>query len=430
MFNKDKANLFGQYFASKCSLDEDDITDSNIHPTRLRTQRIIRNIHFRSPTVQRELQRLVASKATGPDNIHARVLKTCADVLCTHLSKLFALCFAKGRQPAIWKTAGVLPVYKKKSKSSPSNYRPVSLLSILSKVMESIVNQCVVNFLERENVLSAHQFGFRRWLGTADFLTLLQHKWSSTIANRASVHTMAVDIAGAFDKVSHTGALVKAQACDIIGTLHTWLQDYLSNRSLRAVVRGQELEVFPVKAGVPQGSILGPTLFVLYVKDCEDCLAGGTRLAVYADDATLYKCLSSGDSIQNASSNLQQAFDAVAAWGSSWKIQFEPTKSHALTLSNHRPPIAPPSIYFNNILVAEEDEIKLLGATFDRQLSCRSHLRNVSSKANQRLHFFKKVAPLLIVPGKLAVVFFFFFFFFLYTQFTNPTKEGGKQWRI
>ena len=164
-------------------------------------------------------------------------------------------------------------------------------------------------------MLSAHQFGFRRRLGTADLLTLLQHKCSSTIANRGSVHTLAVDIAGAFDKVSHKGALAKAQACGISGTLHTWLQDYLPNCSLRAVVCGKESEVVPVKAGVPQGSILGPTLFVLYVNDCEDCLPGGSSSAVYVDDTTLYKCLSSGDSIQNASSNLQQAVDAVAARG-------------------------------------------------------------------------------------------------------------------
>ena len=103
----------------------------------------------------------------------------------------------------------------------------------------------------------------------------------------------------------------------------------------------------------------------------------------------------------------------MAELGSSWKIQVEPTKSQALTLSNHCPPIALPSVYFNNIPVAEEDEIKLLGVTFDRQLSFRSHLRNVSSKANQRLHFFKKVAPLLNVPGKLAV----------YKGFVRPTME-------
>ena len=413
MFNKDKANCFGQYFASKCSLDQDDITDSNIPPTRLRTQRIISNIHFRSPTVQRELQQLVAAKATVPDNIPARTLKTRADVLCTPLSKLFALCFAKGRQLAIWKTARVVPVYKKKSKSSPSDYRPVSLLSILSKVIESIFNRSVVNFLEWENVLSAHQFGFRRRLDTADLLTLLQHKLSSTIANRGSVHTLAVDIAEAFDKVSHKGAFAKAQACGISGTLHTWLQDYLSHCSLRAVVCGQESEVFPVRAGVPEGSMLGPTLFVLYVNDCEDCLPGGSSLAVYADDTTLYKCLSADDSIQNASSNLQQAVDAVAAWGSPGRSNSnrQSPKHYRSPITN--PPIALASIYFNNISVAEEDEIKLLGVTFDRQLSFRSHFRNVSSKANQRLHFFKKVAPLLNGPGKLAV----------YKGFVHPTTE-------
>ena len=126
------------------------------------------------------------------------------------------------------------------------------------------------------NVLSAHQFGFRRRLRTADLLTLLQHKWSSTIANRGSVHTLAVDIAGAFDKVLHKGALAKAQACGLSGTPHTWLQDYLSNRSLRAVVCGQESEVFPVKSGIPRGSILRPTLFVLYVNVCEVYLLGGS----------------------------------------------------------------------------------------------------------------------------------------------------------
>ena len=191
-------------------------------------------------------------------------------------------------------------------------------------------------------MLPAYQFGFRRRLGTADLLTLLQHKWSSTIANRGSVHTLAVDIAGAFDKVSHEGALAKAQACGISGTLHTWLQGYLSNRSLRAVRTG--VGIIPRKSRSPQGSIRGPMLFVLYVNNCEDCLSGGSSLAVFTDDTTIYKCSSSGDSIQNPSSNLQQAVDAVAAWGSSWKIQFEPTESQALTLSNHRPPIALPSI--------------------------------------------------------------------------------------
>ena len=413
VLNHDKANCFAQYFASKCSLGQNDLTENNTPATRQRTQKSIGSVHFRPATVRRELRRLNSSKAIGPDNIPARVLKECADALCKPLSRLFSLCYAKGRQPALWKTARVVPIHKKKSKAQPNNYRPISLLSIISKVMEAIVNRTIVNFLEKEDLLSAHQFGFRRKLGTSDLLTLLQHEWSSAIASHGAVHALAIDIAGAFDKVAHRGVLAKAQACGITGTLLAWLQDYLKDRSLQAVICGQQSAQYPISAGVPQGSILGPTLFILYVNDCADHLPGGPSLAVYADDTTLYKCITCIGDIRDSSTQLQSAVDAVAAWGQSWKIQFEPTKSQALTLSCHRPPLVLPPISFNNVPVAEEDEIRLLGVLFDRQLSFRSHLRSIASKANQRMHFFKKVAPLLNVAGKLC----------LYKGFVRPTME-------
>ena len=172
---------------------------------------------------------------------------------------------------------------------------------------------------------------------------------------------------------------------------------------------------YPISAGVPQGSILGPTLFVFYVNDCADHLPGGPSLAVYVDDTTLNKCITCIGDIHVSSTQLQSAVDAVAAWGQSWKIQFELTKSQALTLSCHRPSLVlPPSpISFNNVPVAEENEIRLLGAILDRQLSFRSHLRSITYKANQRMHFFKKVAPLLNMAGKLC----------LYKGFARPTME-------
>ena len=199
-------------------------------------------------------------------------------------------------------------------------------------------NRTVVNFLEKED-LSAHQFGFRRKLGTSDLLTLLQHEWSSAIASHGAVNALAIDIAGAFDKVAHRRVLAKAQSCGITGTLLAWLQAYLKDRSLQAVIWGQESAQYPISAGVPQGSILGPTLFHLYVNDCADHLPGGSSLAVYAGDTTLYKCIACIGDIHDSSTQLQSAVDAVAAWGQSWKIQFEPTKSQALTLSSHRPPL-------------------------------------------------------------------------------------------
>ena len=136
------------------------------------------------------------SKATGQDGIPARVLKECASELALPLSKLFTLSFVTGACPAAWKIAMVVPVHKKKARSDPRNYRPVSLLPVMSKVMESLINRSLTNFLERQKVLSQHQFGFRRGLGTSDLLTKLHSEWSKAAGLGGSVYMLAVEIAG------------------------------------------------------------------------------------------------------------------------------------------------------------------------------------------------------------------------------------------
>ena len=141
----------------------------------------------------------------------------CAAELGGPLSKLFSILFRTGVQPLSWKVANVVPIHKKKSKSALKNYRPVSLLSILSKVMESIVNKSLVNFLETHTVLSRHQFGFRRGLGSSDLLTLLHHQWCRTAGEGGVVRILAADIAGAFDKVSHKGSSTRHPAMASLG---------------------------------------------------------------------------------------------------------------------------------------------------------------------------------------------------------------------
>ena len=163
--------------------------------------------------------------------------------------------------------------------------------------------------------------------------------------------------------------LHKASVYGLDGALHGWLSSYLTGRSIHGVVGGQSSSASEITSGVPQGTILGPTLFILYTNDCEDVLPDGTGLGTYADDTTMYQCLSTNDSILCSAAQLQTAVNAVAQWGDTWKIRFEPSKCQALTVDHYRPPRNLPPIIFNGMSVAEESEIKLLGVIFENS-SC------------------------------------------------------------
>lgn len=411
--NKDKANCFGQFFSQKCHVSNDFAPDTPLPPVISHTNSKLLNVRFRASQVQRELKRLVANKATGPDCIPARVLKQCASSLASPLARLFTLSFREGVVPQQWKQATVVPVHKRSSKSTVSNYRPISLLPIISKVMEAIINRRMVNFLEHHKCFSDNQFGFRKNIGSADLLTQLSHQFSHTAGQGGAVRVLAVDIAGAFDRVSHRGVLHKLKCMGIDGSLLVWLRHYLHNRQMSAVVGGSTSSSYPISAGVPQGSILGPTLFLAYINDAEDHLPPNLRLAVYADDTTLYQCISSPANISTASKELQDGVDALAKWGAQWCVSFEPTKSQSLVISHHRPPWHLPEISFDGHHVRTTPELKLLGVTFDQHLLFTKHLRQTALRAKQRLHFLKKASPLLDTRGQTTV----------YKGFVRPILE-------
>ena len=144
----DKASCFGKHFSAKCSVKED-LHQSDLPHFPRRCDTVLSQVRFRPTTVRRHLKGLEVSKVTGPDGIPARVLKHCAAELSQPLSQLFSLCFQHGTQPSLWKTANVVPIHKKRSRTAVENYRPVSLLSVLSKVMEKVVNRRIMTYLER-----------------------------------------------------------------------------------------------------------------------------------------------------------------------------------------------------------------------------------------------------------------------------------------
>ena len=407
------ATCFGRFFSKKCCLENGDFDSADLPAFPPRCTSSLHSVRFRPTTVRRLLRQLDPSKATGPDGVPSRVLKECAEPLALPLSDLFSLCFRCGTQPSTWKIANVVPVHKRKSKSEAKNYRPVSLLSIVSKVMEKIVNTSIMNYLEKGNLLSAHQFGFRTGLGAADLLTILNREWLTCLNSGGAVRVLAVDIAGAFDKVSHAGVLHKLSAYGITGNLHNWLTTYLQNRRLQVVVGGAHSQLFPIAAGVPQGSILGPTLFLVYVNDAADVLPNRVNPATYADDTTLFSTLSSAETATADCAAFQTGVDNLAHWGATWRVQFEPSKSQAMTISRHRSDWAIPPVTFNGLRVEEVDTMKLLGVTFDRHLYYGAHLRSTAIRAAQRIGFLRKAYRLLNHHGKTVV----------YKGFVRPVLE-------
>ena len=228
--------------------------------------------------------------------------------------------------------------------------------------MEKIINTSIMNFLERENLLSAYQFGFRSGLGAADLLTALNREWLTSITNGGEGRVLAVDIAGAFDKVSRAGVLRKLSSYGVGGSLRRWLTDYLSNRALQVVVGGATSQPFPVSAGVPQRSILGPTLFFVYVNDAADVLPDSVYPATYGDDtplySTLYSTLSSVESSATECQKFQMGVNNLPQLGATWKMKFEPSKSQAMVISRHKNDWAIPPVSFNGHVVDEVDTMR------------------------------------------------------------------------
>ena len=225
-------------------------------------------------------------KACGPDNISAQDLKLCEPIAINVLFKVFKKSVEAVSFPEIWKTAKVTCLHKKGSKKDCNNYRPISLLSISSKVVECFICTMLNSHLENNNLLSPNQWGFRKKSSTEDLLLHMIEKWHLALDNGKSIAVLFIDYQKAFDSVSHDILLNKLSACGISGLLYEYIHSYLRNRSQYTVLNGVKSEKKSVRFGVPQGSILGPNLFSVFVNDMPQVVKKDGDLELFADDTT------------------------------------------------------------------------------------------------------------------------------------------------
>ena len=361
----DKAKLFAENFSLNSNLDDSGVSLS-VFP--FRTNLKLHNISVTPKMVRKVVMNLDLSKATGPDCIPVVVLKSCEPELSYILAELFNKCLKESYFPDCWKVSSVVPVFKNVGeRSTAKNYRPVSLLSV-SKVFEKLVNNMIIDHLEKCDLFSDFQYGFRSCRSTADLLTVVSDRIARAFNRSGATRAVALDISKAFDRVWHADLLHKHKSYGISGQIFDLISSFVSNRRLRVVLDGNSSQEYLVNARVPQGSILGPTLFLLYINDLPDDVI--CDIAIYADDTTLYsKCDPVSDLRQQLelASELESDLRDTVDWGKKWLVDFSAGKTQLVSFdqSNNNGSVA---VKMGRLVLDEKSSFKMLGLTFSSKL--------------------------------------------------------------
>ena len=281
---KKKAELFNSFFAKQCSLIKN---DSKL-PLRLRflTDKRLSTIKFVDTDILKIIRNLNPNKAHGHDKLSIRMLKICDNSICRPLELIFNDCLANGIVPSVWKKGNIVPVHKKNDKQRLNNYRPISLLPIRSKIFERIIFNEIFRFIIKNDLISQHQSGFKPGDPCINQLLSITHEIYQLFDQGFDVRSVFLDICKAFDKVWHDGIIFKMKQNGISGNVLNLLSNFLRNRNQRVVLNGQTSSWADVNAGVPQGSILGLLLFLIYVNDLAVGLSSNAKL--FADNTSLF----------------------------------------------------------------------------------------------------------------------------------------------
>ena len=381
---KEKADLFNTYFSS---VFRPSSTTCNQTP-RTESEGNISEITLDVDEVAQFLRALDTSKACGPDGIPARLLQVCALEIAPSICELFNRSLRTGHVPSEWKSANVTPVHKKDLKEQAEHYRPISLLPIVGKVLERCV--CIRLYNHVRHLITKAQHGFLRRRSCVSQLLSVLHAIGQSLDKNVQTDVIYLDFAKAFDSVDHQILLHKLASYGVSGHLYEWFADYLSGRRQRVVVDGATSNWVPVTSGVPQGSLLGPVLFVIFINDLPDILPDETLAALYADDTKLYKSITSVGDCES----LQQALTDLDCWSRDNNLDFNESKCKVLTITRKKTPLTY-AYHMGSKELTRANMEKDLGVLINYNLSWDDHVHTITAKGNKMLGMLKRTCPLL-----------------------------------
>ena len=302
----DKATIFNNYFASICHPLEN---GSSLPDLTYNTDNFLSNIVFSEEVIVKIISKLNVNKVHGADQASIAMLKLCSSEISKPLKIIFERSMAGGKFPSSWKLANVQPVHKKDSRQLKSNYRPISLLPIFSKIFEKNSFDAMHGFFVENELISKYQSGFRPGDSTINQLLAITDEIFESFENNAETRAAFLDISKAFDQVWHEGLLFKLKRSGIDDHLHALICDFLRGRKQRVVLNGMESSWESIESGVPQGSVLGPLLFLVYINDLTDNISSNMRL--FADDSSLF--IKVGN-IQDTHNQLMDDLTKITNW--------------------------------------------------------------------------------------------------------------------
>ena len=415
-----KAEMFHTFFAKQCSL----INTSSVLPTTL----IMKTLGSLSTIddILKIIRNLDPNKAHGHDMISIRMVKLCDASLCKPLELIFKSCLKSGKFPLEWKKANVVPAYKKGDKQLLKNYCPISLLPVAGKIFERILYNNMFEFFTKNHLISPSQSGFKPGDSCINQLLSITHEIYKSFDDGLDVRGVFLDISKAFDEVWHKGLLYKLTQNGISGNLLDTITDFLNYRKQRVALNGQfsswkqrvalngQFSSWTsIEAGVPQGSMLGPLLFSIYINDLSDDLMSNVKL--FADDTSLFSVV---HDINTSSTNLDIDLRKISDWAIQCKmsLDLDPSKqAQEVIFSRKRQNPNHDSIYFNNNLVNQVHSQKHLGMHLDAKLNFEKHLDNIMSTVAKIVGLLRELHTVL--PRSSLVT--------IYKAFIRPHLDYG-----
>lgn len=390
------ANAFCEYFANVGPDYASKIPKSNLMPSYYMKNKN-KNSIFINPTDPEEIDKIISNlkskNSSGHDNINSKLIKVLKNELKVPISVLTNKSISDGIFPDIFKIAKVVPIYKCKNKEEVNNYRPISLLPTLSKILEKIYHKRIYNFLQKNEILYNSQYGFRPKHSTHDAITELITNITDNIEEKITSLSVYLDLSKAFDTIDHNILLSKLHHYGIRGTCLNWLKSYLTNRTQYVEINNKKSEMKPVACGVPQGSVLGPLLFIIYTNDLPNSITHSHTI-LFADDTTIF---AKSNNLTTLYDNVNSDLDSLYQWFKTNKLSLNVGKTNYMLFTNNKnvSAIQDHKIKIGDDEIEHKKMVKFLGIIIDENLNWQNHIEMTKNKISAISYSLKMVKKLL-----------------------------------